>query len=65
MSRFDAKDIAIKELEDIITDISADIEYTAYINSILQDALEHIASDTEEDAQQIAQETLEAIDGSK
>lgn len=54
MSRFDAKDIAIKELEDSLIN-------TAYLNSILQDALEHIASDTEEDAQQIAQETLEAI----
>lgn len=54
MSRFDAKDIAIKELEDSLIK-------TAYLNSILQDALEHIASDTEEDAQSIAQETLEAI----
>lgn len=54
MSRFDAKDIEIKSLEDSLI-------HTAYINSILQDALEHIASDTEEDAQSIAQETLEAI----
>ena len=54
MSRFDAKDIAIKELEDSLI-------HTAHINSILQDALEHIASSTEEDSQSIAQETLEAI----
>lgn len=54
MSRFDAKDIEIKSLEDSLI-------HTAYINSILQDALEHIASDTEEDAQSIAQEALEAI----
>ena len=54
MSRFDAKDIEIKSLEDSLI-------HTAYINSLLQDALECIASDTEEDAQQIAQETLEAI----
>ena len=32
-----------------------------HINSVLQEALEHIASDTEENRQQIAQETLEAI----
>ena len=54
MSRFDEKDITIKELEDSLTD-------TAYINAIMQDALELIASNTEENAQQIAQETLEAI----
>jgi len=54
MSRFDAKDIEIKSLEDSLI-------HTAYINSILQDALECIASSTEEDSQSIAQETLEAI----
>ena len=54
MSRFDPQDIIIKELEDSLTD-------TAYINAILQDALELIASNTEENAQRIAQETLEAI----
>jgi len=44
----------IKELEDSLTE-------TAYINTVLQDALELIASNTEENAQRIAQETLEAI----
>ena len=54
MSRYSPEEIAIKELEDALTD-------TAYINTILQDALELIASNTEENAQRIAQETLEAI----
>ena len=54
MSRFNPKDLEIKELEDTLTD-------TAYINTVLQDALELIASNTEENAQRIAQETLEAI----
>ncbi len=54
MSRYSPEEIAIKELEDSLTD-------TAYINAILQDALELIASNTEENAQRIAQETLEAI----
>ena len=54
MSRYSPEEIAIKELEDALTD-------TAYINAILQDALELIASNTEENAQRIAQETLEAI----
>ena len=58
MSRFDPQDIIIKELEDALTD-------TAYINAILQDALELIASNTEENAQRIAQETLEVISVSK
>ena len=61
MSRYSPEEIAIGELEDIITDMSGDIEHTAYINTILQDALELIASNTEENAQRIAQETLEAI----
>jgi len=34
---------------------------TAHINAILQDSLELIANNTEENAQAIAQETLEAI----
>jgi len=54
MSRFDPKDLEIKELEDTLTD-------TAFINTVMQDALELIASNTEENAQRIAQETLEAI----
>jgi hypothetical protein len=54
MSRYSPEEIAIKELEDALTD-------TAYISAILQDALELIASNTGEDRQQIAQETLEAI----
>ena len=54
MSRYDPQDIIIKELEDTLVD-------TAYINAIMQDALELIASNTEENAQRIAQETLEAI----
>ena len=61
MSRYSPEEIAIGELEDIITDMSGDIEHTAYINAIMQDALELIASNTEENAQRIAQETLEAI----
>ena len=58
MSRYSPEEIIIKELEDSLTD-------TAYINAILQDALELIASNTEENAQRIAQETLEAISVSK
>ena len=54
MSRYSPEEIAIKELENALTD-------TSYINTILQDALELIASNTEENAQRIAQETLEAI----
>ena len=54
MSRYSPEEIAIKELEDILTD-------TAYMNAVMQDALELIASNTEEDRQQIAQEVLEAI----
>ena len=54
MSRYSPEEIAIKELEDSLTD-------TAYINTVMQDALELIASNTEENAQRIAQETLEAI----
>ena len=54
MSRYSPEEIAIKELEDALTD-------TAYMNAVLQDALELIASNTEENAQRIAQETLEAI----
>ena len=58
MSRYSPEEIAIKELEDALTD-------TAYMNAIMQDALELIASNTEENAQRIAQETLEAISVSK
>tara|TARA_R100001530_G_scaffold109_1_gene227 strand:+ start:1761 stop:1949 length:189 start_codon:yes stop_codon:yes gene_type:complete len=58
MSRYSPEEIAIKELEDILTD-------TAYMNAVMQDALELIASNTEENAQRIAQETLEAISVSK
>ena len=58
MSRYSPEEIAIKELEDALTD-------TAYMNAVLQDALELIASNTEENAQRIAQETLEAISVSK
>ena len=58
MSRYSPEEIALKELEDALVD-------TAYMNTILQDALELIASNTEENAQRIAQETLEAISVSK
>ena len=58
MSRYSPEEITIKELEDALTD-------TAYMNAVLQDALELIASNTEENAQRIAQETLEAISVSK
>ena len=52
------QDIIIKELEDALTD-------TAYMNAVMQDALELIASNTEENAQRIAQETFEAISVNK
>jgi len=58
MSRYSPEEIMIKELEDSLTD-------TAYMNAIMQDALELIASNTEENAQRIAQETLEAISVNK
>ena len=57
MSRYSPEEIAIQELENALTD-------TAYMNAVMQDALELIASNTEENAayfQRIAQETLEAI----
>ena len=54
MSRYDPGYIMIKELEDSLTEIG-------YINAIMQDALELIASNTEENSKRIAQETLEAI----
>ena len=54
MSRYSPEEITIKELEDALM-------HTAYMNAVLQDALELIASNTEENAQRIAQETLEAI----
>ena len=58
MSRYSPEEITIKELENALTD-------TAYMNAVLQEALELIASNTEENAQRIAQETLEAISVSK
>ena len=58
MSRYSPEEIERQELENALID-------TAYINTILQDALELIASNTEENAQRIAQETLEAISVSK
>ena len=54
MSRYSPEEIAIKELEDSLM-------HTAKLNAIMQDALELIASNTEENAQKIAQEVLEAI----
>ena len=54
MSRYSPEEIAIKELEDTLAD-------TAYMNAIMQDTLELIASNTEENSKRIAQETLEAI----
>jgi len=54
MSRFDDRDIKIDDLENHIADIS-------YVNAVMQEALEVIASNTEEDRQKIAQETLESI----
>ena len=58
MSRYSPEEIIIKELEDALTN-------TAYTNAVLQDALELIASNTEENAQRIAQETLEAVSVTK
>ena len=54
MSRFDPKDLEINELERALN-----LEMIK--NVVMQDALEHIACDTEENRQVIAQETLEAI----
>ena len=54
MSRFSPEEIELGELQDILTSIT-------YMNAVMQDALELIASNTEENAQQIAQETLEAV----
>ena len=56
MSRFDEKDLLIKELEDSLL-------HSSYVCSILEDALEQIASETEEDRKVIAQETLEHLKG--
>ena len=56
MSRFDDKDLLLKELEDSLI-------HTYHVCSILQDALEQIASETEEDRKLIAQETLESLQG--
>ena len=54
MSRYSNKDMEINELEK-----SLNVEMIK--NCIMQSALEHIASDTEENKQAVAQETLEAI----
>tara|TARA_R110002020_G_scaffold227611_1_gene438286 strand:- start:81 stop:257 length:177 start_codon:yes stop_codon:yes gene_type:complete len=54
MSRFDEREIEIAQLTDELTDVS-------YINAVMQEALEMIASNTEEDRRTIAQETLESI----
>jgi len=54
MSRFSPEEIELKELQDILTSIT-------YMNAVMQEALEQIASNTEENRQEIAQETLEAI----
>jgi hypothetical protein len=54
MSRFDPQDIKIDELERALN-----VEMIK--NCIMQSALEHIACDTEENRQTVAQETLEAI----
>jgi hypothetical protein len=58
MSRFDEKDLLVRDLEDSLI-------HTMHVCSILQDALEQIASDTEEDSKSIAIETLEALEGGK
>ena len=54
MSRYSPEDIQIDELERALN-----LEMIK--NVIMQDALELIADNTEENAQRIAQETLEAI----
>ena len=54
MSRFDPQDIKIDELERALN-----VEMIK--NCVMQSALEHIACDTEENRQTVAQETLEAI----
>ena len=54
MSRFDPQDIKIDELERALN-----LEMIK--NCIMQSALEHIAGNTEENRQNIAQETLETI----
>tara|TARA_R110000824_G_scaffold70768_1_gene181474 strand:+ start:505 stop:672 length:168 start_codon:yes stop_codon:yes gene_type:complete len=54
MSRFDDRDIQIEELENELVDVS-------HTNAVMQEALEMIASNTEEDRRTIAQETLESI----
>ena len=54
MSKFDPQDLKIDELEKALN-----VEMIK--NCIMQSALEHIACDTEENRQNIAQETLEAV----
>ena len=54
MSRYSPEDLKIDELEKALN-----LEMIK--NCVMQSALEHIACDTEENRQSIAQETLEAI----
>lgn len=54
MTRLDPQDLKIDELERALN-----IEMIK--NSVMQSALEHIAGNTEENRQNIAQETLEAV----
>tara|TARA_R100000781_G_scaffold102387_1_gene65893 strand:- start:271 stop:447 length:177 start_codon:yes stop_codon:yes gene_type:complete len=54
MTRLDPQDLKIDELERALN-----IEMIK--NSVMQSALEHIAGNTEENRQNIAQETLETI----
>ena len=54
MSSYSPEEIQINELERALN-----LEMIK--NVVMQDALEHIACDTEENRQSIAQETLEAV----
>jgi len=54
MTRLDPQDLKIDELERALN-----IEMIK--NCVMQSALEHIAGNTEENRQNIAQETLEAV----
>ena len=65
MSRFDPKDLEIERLENTSANIICAYNGMSYINMIMKTALELIASNTEEYAQIIAQETLEAISVNK
>ena len=61
MSRFDPKDLEIERLENTVANTVCAYNGISYHHMIMKDALELIASNTEENAQSIAQETLEAI----